>query len=115
MAKRCSTSSHSHAHGLWGGASVNLLTSREEFRSLRGRFGLFDMAIQWCAGPRNVHIFSHEVSKFTLWYRNMVFSSRSLSGRPRRVSVARIAPARRILDWQLPMRHHLALPGMEAI
>jgi len=47
---------------------VNLLTSREEFRSLRGRFGLFDMAIQCCASPQNVQIFSHEVSKLTGMY-----------------------------------------------
>ena len=45
--------------------SVNLLTSWEEFRSFLGRFGLFDVAIQCRAGPRNVQISSHEVSKFT--------------------------------------------------
>jgi hypothetical protein len=44
---------------------VNLLTSWEEFRSYLGRFGLFDVAIQCRAGPRNVQISSHEVSKFT--------------------------------------------------
>ena len=34
-------------------------------RSFLGRFGLFDVAIQCRAGPRNVQISSHEVSKFT--------------------------------------------------
>ncbi len=41
------------------------MRTRVEICSLRGRFGLFDMAIQWCVGPRNMQIFSHEVSKFT--------------------------------------------------
>src|SRR6266487_149552 len=39
---------------------VNFEISWEEFRSFRGRFGLFDVAIQGRAGPRNVQISSHE-------------------------------------------------------
>ncbi len=45
--------------------SVNMLASWEEFRSFRGGFGLFDVAIQCRAGPWIVQIFSHEASKFT--------------------------------------------------
>ena len=48
---------------------VNLLASWEEFRSLRGRLGLFGVAIQCCADPRNVQISSREASKFTAWVR----------------------------------------------
>ena len=44
---------------------VNFEISWEEFRSFRGRFGLFDVALYCRASSRNVQIASHEVSKCT--------------------------------------------------
>src|SRR6266496_675515 len=44
---------------------VHVFTSWEEIRTLRRRFGLFDVAIPYRAGPRNAQISSHETSKFT--------------------------------------------------
>jgi hypothetical protein len=46
---------------------VNFEISWEEFRSFRGRFGLFDVALYCRASSRNVQIASHEVSKCTLF------------------------------------------------
>jgi hypothetical protein len=48
--------------------AVNFEISWEDFRSFRGRFSLFDVAVPCRAGPPNVQISSHEVSKFTTWH-----------------------------------------------
>jgi hypothetical protein len=53
------------------GAFVHFEISWEKFRTFHGRFGLFGVVIRCRAGPRNVQISSHEVSKFTPGKENL--------------------------------------------